>query len=272
MENFMETIAEVAPNSVGDYVNSTITDLMQRKHKGLMTIGFLSSIFVSSSGVNALLLSLNNPHYTGKKRSMPKRRLISVLIVWGLSLGVAISMMLIIFAKQYILYLLANKIIKNFVQFYFLRVLKWLIIVAIIYLVFALVYYITPVDKTGYRFFSAGASLGTVLFILFSQGFNWYIIHFSQYNVVYGVIGVMIIFLIWIYLNSYIMLIGYELNVAIANAYSQGYAVSKQDKTKVNSLGIAHFIRKIYPIVRGRKTREVREGRNEKLSKKNDRI
>lgn len=239
-EKMLAVVQEFAPNSVGDYISNTITDLMHHKHKGLMTIGFFSSIFVSSSGVNALLLSLNSSQHTNKKRSAWKRRLISVGLTIGIAVGIIISMLLIIFAKRLILYLFANDIIKNLLQFYILRVVKWIMIVLIIYLVFAMIYYVAPVDKRGYRFFSAGASLGTVSFILSSQGFNWYIIHFSRYNALYGSIGAMIIFLLWIYLNAYITLIGYELNASIADAYTQGRSLNNKGEKDKDALRIPH--------------------------------
>ncbi|MDO5760471.1 MAG: YihY/virulence factor BrkB family protein [Bacteroidota bacterium] len=253
-EKILETVQEFAPNSVGDYISTTITDLMNRKHKGLMTIGFFSSIFVASSGVNALLLSLNASYHNLKKRSVFKRRLISVALVIGIAFGIIVSMTLIIFAKRWILYLFANNVIKNFLQYHLLRVLKWVIIVFVVYLLFAMVYYVAPVDKRGYKFFSAGASLGTALFILFSQGFNWYIIHFSHYNALYGSIGAMIIFLLWIYLNSYILLIGFELNVAIADAYTQGHARKNLNRNKnKDSLRISRSARSMFSWARAKK-------------------
>lgn len=252
-EKILEMVREFAPNTVGDYITATINDLMNRKHKGLMTIGFFSSIFVASSGVNALLLSFNTSYHTLKKRTVFKRRLISVGLVIGIALGIIISMTLIIFAKRWLLYLFANNVIKNFVQYYILRVLKWVIIVFVVYLLFAMVYYVAPADKEGYKFFSAGASLGTALFILFSQGFNWYIIHFSHYNALYGSIGAMIIFLLWIYLNSYIVLIGFELNAAIADAYTQGHARKRMNRRKNKSLHISRSARSMFSWARAKK-------------------
>ncbi|MBR1769765.1 MAG: YihY/virulence factor BrkB family protein [Bacteroidales bacterium] len=252
-EKIIETVSEFIPNSAGDFITSTINDLMNHKHKGLMTIGFLSSIFVASSGVNALLLSLNYSQHTNKKHPAWKRRLISVGIVVGVFLAVIVSMLLILFAKKLILYLFIYDVIKNFVQFYILRVLKWVIIVFIIYLLFALIYYVAPADKTGYKFFSAGATLGTIIFILLSQGFNWYIIHFSRYNALYGSIGAMIIFLLWIYLNAYVVIIGFELNASIADAYTQGYSLRGKTSENENSLRISRSARNVSSFARIKK-------------------
>ncbi|MCI5715677.1 MAG: YihY/virulence factor BrkB family protein, partial [Bacteroidales bacterium] len=84
-------------------------------------------------------------------------------------------------------------------------------------------------------FFSAGATLATILFILTTQGFNFYITHFSQYNALYGSIGVLIIVLLWIYLNSFILLIGFELNASIAEAHlTLSTDADSEDKLSLN--------------------------------------
>jgi len=64
--------------------------------------------------------------------------------------------------------------------------------------------------------FSPGATLATILAILTFSGFAFYINHFGTYNKLYGSIGTLIVIMIWMYLNTLILLIGYELNAAIA--------------------------------------------------------
>ncbi|MBQ9253339.1 MAG: YihY/virulence factor BrkB family protein [Bacteroidales bacterium] len=229
-EQILESVDAFLPESAFDYVSHTITDIISRKHRGLMSISIISSIYVASSAVNFLIITLNQSQHTQKKTKFLKRRLISIALVIGLSIGLIISIALILFSKKVIFYLIVNETIKTFFQYYVLKVLKWVIIIILIYLTFAIMYYVVPANKKGYRFFSAGATLGTVLFILMSQGFNLYITHFSRYNALYGSIGAMIIFLLWIYLNSYVLIIGFELNAAIADAYTHGLSTSAKNK------------------------------------------
>jgi membrane protein len=224
------TLQEFAPSSVLPFLDNTITDLMTHKHKGLMSIGFISSIYVASSGVNAMLVSFNQSQHTKKKKSFIKRRIMSISIVFLAAIAIIISLTLIMFSKKIFLFLIDKNIIDTLTQLYMLRILKWTLLISIVYLGFASIYYFAPSNKEGYKFFSAGASLGTLLFILMTQGFNFYIIHFSRYNALYGSIGAMIIFLLWIYLSSYLLLIGYELNASIADAYIHGYSKNKKKK------------------------------------------
>ena len=83
---------------------------------------------------------------------------------------------------------------------------------------YSFLYYYAPAKRTGFRFFSAGSTLATILFIITSLGFSAYVNKFGQYNKLYGSIGTLMVILIWLYLNSIAILIGFELNVSIKAA------------------------------------------------------
>lgn len=230
----LETLSEFFPQSTESFFQKTVTDLLSNKHKGLMSIGFVSSLWVASSGFNALLLTFNSSANTSKKQKFLYRRSISVAMVLGVFIAVIISFSLILLSRRLFLFLLFNDVINSFFQYYLFKFIKWAIIIFLIYIVLAAIYYITPVDKKGYSFFSAGATLATVMFILMSNGFNFYIIHFSRYNALYGSIGAIIIFLLWIYLNSYVLILGFELNASIAEAYKENVMCNSENKVGSN--------------------------------------
>jgi membrane protein len=87
-----------------------------------------------------------------------------------------------------------------------------------LFFAFSFLYYLAPAAESRFRFISAGSTLTTVLTILASVGFNYYVNSFSQYNTLYGSIGTLIIIMVWIFFNAMIVLIGFELNVSIRNA------------------------------------------------------
>ena len=94
-------------------------------------------------------------------------------------------------------------------------------IVLLLFLAISFLYYFAPAKKTGFRFFSPGSSLATMLFIMTSLGFSAYVNNFGQYNKLYGSIGTLMVILIWLYLNSIAILIGFELNVSILAARAE---------------------------------------------------
>ena len=203
-EQLFSLLKETLPENVYPAIEKTLIDILHRKHNGLLSVGFISSVYVASSGINAMLVSFNQSHHSIEKRKWLKRRLLSILMVVIIAIVVLISFTLI-----------GGFILKS---------LKWFLLISIVYLMFAALYYWTPANRKNYTFFSAGASLATLLFILTTQGFNFYILHFSRYNALYGSIGVLIIFLLWTYLNSFILLIGFELNASIAEARTEKFA------------------------------------------------
>jgi membrane protein len=100
--------------------------------------------------------------------------------------------------------------------------MKWIVVVALLFIAISFLYYFAPAKRTGFKFFSPGSTLATMLFILTSLGFSAYVNHFGQYNKLYGSIGTLMVILLWLYLNSIAILIGFELNVSIIDARAEG--------------------------------------------------
>ena len=67
-----------------------------------------------------------------------------------------------------------------------------------------------------FNFFTTGATLASLLSILSSVAFSFYVDNFGSYNKFYGSIGTIIVLMIWIQLNAFILLVGFELNASIA--------------------------------------------------------
>jgi len=95
----------------------------------------------------------------------------------------------------------------------------------------SILYRYGPAHKKRWKFINPGSILATGLAILTSLGFSYYINNFSSYNKVYGSIGTLIVVMIWMYLNSLILLIGFELNASI-EAFQTQYP---DRKTRFNS-------------------------------------
>ncbi len=100
----------------------------------------------------------------------------------------------------------------------YLFFLKWILIGLLLFFAISFLYYLAPAKRTYFKFFSPGSTLATILFILTSLGFSAYVNHFGQYNKLYGSIGTLMVVLMWLYLNSIAILIGFELNLSIIDA------------------------------------------------------
>ena len=74
--------------------------------------------------------------------------------------------------------------------------------------------------QSKWKLFSAGSTLATIIMLVASFSFAAYINNFGQYNKLYGSIGTLVVIMLWIYINSLILLLGFELN-AVINKKSQ---------------------------------------------------
>ena len=226
----IDLIGVLVPHAIADKVIETVNGIFLKKHQGLMSIGFIASLYVASNGVNAMIISFNRTTHVSKKRKWYKNRLISIGLVFAIGLVVLLSFVLVIGSQAFFNFLLRNGLIEEGFMVFVLQTAKWLLLIALVYMGFVVIYFYTPADKSNFKFFSAGATLATILFLLSIYGFNFYITHFSRYNALYGSIGALIIFFLWFYLISFVLIIGFELNASIAHAVSEGH---KRDDRKV---------------------------------------
>ena len=98
---------------------------------------------------------------------------------------------------------------------YLIGLSQWLIILVIFFVSICILYRYGPSNKQKWKFINPGSILATSLAILTSIGFTYYTNNFSSYNKVYGSIGTLIVVMIYLYLNSLILLIGFELNASV---------------------------------------------------------
>lgn len=214
----MDLLKEIIPQQSYDVVKTTLNDIISRQRGGLLSMGFIFAMYFSTNGIAAIIEGFNRTYHAVETRSIIMQRLISLLLVLILSVMMMFAIILIIGSSTISNYLVEYGILQQNWLFYLLMFFKWIVVIALCFFCFSFIFYLGPVKKTRFRFISAGASLATLLSIFTSVGFNFYINNFSKYNALYGSIGTLIIIMMWIYFNSIILLIGFELNVSIYSA------------------------------------------------------
>ncbi len=185
------------------------------KRPSLLTGTFLLTLFLTSNGVVAMMSSFDKTYDDYHKRNAIMTRLIALKISLLLVLLFIFSIVLIImgqnlFDKIFTLLHIQDAFTKALFVF-----IRYMSIILLFFFSISLIYYYGPAVKKKYRFISTGATLATVLSILTSVVFSYYLNHFARYSKLYGPIGTVLAILIWLNLNALVLLIGYEINVAI---------------------------------------------------------
>ena len=217
-EKLLSLIADFLPASTFEAAKETIEDILRHQRGGLLSLGFIFAIFLSADGVMALMTWFNKSFHGKEQRPAWRFRLMAILLTVCLSLLVFLALALIVTTEIIYAYMEKQEILVNFMQLALLTIGKWIILLTLCFSAISLLYYYGPSKHEKLKFISAGSSLATLLIVLTSLGFNYFINNFNQYNKIYGSIGTLLIIMIWIYINSLVLLVGYELNVSIRKA------------------------------------------------------
>ncbi len=222
VENFQATLLEQLHDAVPEnfylLLSSTITDIVSRQQGGLLSVGFVLALYFASNGFLGLIVAFNNTSHSIETRKVLQQYLISIVLMIIISILLFASICLILIGTGALNYLEAHKILNGDFVIFVIKFGKWIVVLLMVFFAISFMYFLAPAKKERFRFISAGSTLATILFIATTLGFNYYVDNFAQYNALYGSIGTIIIILMWLYLNSISLLVGFELNASISSA------------------------------------------------------
>ena len=216
-ERLLSLMAEFMPGNAYRAAEGTIMDIVTNQRGGLLSIGFITALYFSTNGFNALITAFNATYHDIETRSPFQQRLVSIFLVLVSTFLLTLAISFIIFSELALNYIFE----KGQLLYNLIMIGRWAILFGLFYSLISFTYFLGPSRKTKWRFASAGSMVATVLSILMSLGFAWYVNHFDQYNKLYGSIGTLIVVLLWIYFNSLVVLLGFELNASIHQAQQQ---------------------------------------------------
>jgi len=211
-------LKELLPDQAYQTSADTINDLFHKKHNTLLSFGFLFALYLASDGVNAMIMAFQNSYHSTQKVSFIKLRLTSFLLLFILTFLMVLAVGLIVFSGIFISHLISNGFLSNDISIIMLNIGKMIILLLLFFLGISSIYYFGGLGYKKFRFISAGSTLATLLTILLSFGFAFYVNNFASYNKIYGSIGTLIVIMLWLYFNSLVLLIGFELNASIKHA------------------------------------------------------
>lgn len=217
-DQLLTMIQQIMPANAFDAARSTIEDIIRHQRSGLLSFGFFAALYFATNGVHAMIDAFNRTYHTIERRSFMKQRIIALIITVILSILVVSAITLLVMSQTIIRFFVKHGWVKNKTQIFFLATGNWITIAILIFLSISIIYYFGPRRKKRWSFISAGSVLASILSIITSLGFSFFVNNFGQYNKLYGSVGTLIVVLLWIYFNSLILLIGFELNASIFKA------------------------------------------------------
>ena len=231
-------LQRVAPEDVTDIVTGQIIKIGQSNAGGILTIAFLFTLWSSSSAVVAMCGTLNAAYDITEARPWWKVRLTAIGLTIGLALFILLSMTLVVAGPA-----LAAKIAEAMrlgpVFTWTWNILQWPIIFTFVATAVAFVYYFAPDAEQEWVWITPGSVLATLLWVVASLGFRFYVTNFASYNETYGALGGVMVLLLWFYVSGIALLIGAELNAEIEHASPYGKDVGEKVPGEKKKIGRA---------------------------------
>lgn len=207
---FMEALL---PAQTTQFFYPIIADIAVNPRAGLLSVVFILSIILSANGVNAIFSAFEYSYHTTINRSFVKQYFVAMGVSMVLALLLLTSVGVILYGEYLIHNLKSRAFIENDVSLILL--FQFLVFIVMIYIVIATLYYFGTKEGKSSSFFSIGAVVTTILFMLTTYFFGVYINNFSNYNELYGSIGALLILMLYIWINANLLLLGFELNISI---------------------------------------------------------
>ena len=187
-----------------------LQDFINNPRNGLLSLGFILSMFFSSNAMMGIQRSFNKNYLGFRKRKELQKRLSALKITFIIYILVCLSVLMLV-AQGKVLNLFEisetwKEIIRN---------ARWLVIILLFFYCISYIYRHAPAVDKKWKLINPGSILATLLMLTTTLLFSWWVSRFGYYNEFYGSISTVLIMMVLIFINSLVLLIGFELNVSI---------------------------------------------------------
>ena len=213
----LKSLEMLFPVQAVELFEQTVADLINQRQGALISVGVILLLFYASSSVNSILLSFGeSPHVPGRPHWL-LYRLLSVLLLFVLSILLGLAVFLIGFSGDVINWMDAHEWI-NAEAIPWLTLARWTLSFGLVYATVNILFHAGSGAMKRWGVVNVGATVATLLLVLTTWTFSWIIGQFSSYNSLYGSLGTLMLTLVWLNSSSSILLLGFELNAAVSRA------------------------------------------------------
>jgi membrane protein len=208
MQALTKAMPADAAKIIGEQLKTIVTDAGSKKGIGLL-IAIALSLYGAMKGVAAIVTATNIVWDVEETRSFIKRTALNLILTVGAVLGLLLAI-----AGISVLGFLDHLLPTSApIVHLLLKIGFWVLAAAAVSFGVAVIYRYAPNrPEPEWKWISPGSVIATLVWLVATAGFGFYVANFGNYNATYGSLGAVIVFLTWIYLTAYILLMGAELN------------------------------------------------------------
>jgi membrane protein len=230
IDDMFETLGGFLPPEALQIITDQIIKISNQKNAGLLILGVLLALSSSSAAMTAIIDTLNHAYGVEERRPWWRVRLTAIALTLTVAVFILSSFALILTGPT-LATTLADAWGLGPVFEWTWKILQWPVIFSLVSVVIAFVYRFSPDVKQEWVWLTPGSILSTTFWMLASLGFKYYVANWGAYTETYGLIGAVMILLLWFYISGLVILFGAELNVEIEHAGTAGGRRRVGDRT-----------------------------------------
>ncbi|AMC10362.1 ribonuclease BN [Lutibacter profundi] len=212
-KDFLFMIEQLLPPNTANSVQEVIADIANNRYGGLLSFGFIASVFLMTNGVNAILGGFEYSYHVTEMRNILRQYFIAMGMAILLSFILVLTVAVSIYFEIGINDLKSNGWLED--EVFWIEKGRFLFFVILIFVSVSLLYKYGTKEVKNHAFFAPGSILTTLLTLVMFKVFAIYVLKFATYNKLYGSIGTLLVLMLFVWINSIILLLGFELNASI---------------------------------------------------------
>lgn len=238
LQESLASVSGVLPADVFSILQGQVKLLAGGRNAGLLTFGFLMALWSSSAAMVAITDALNRVYDIEEARPWWKVRLTAIVLTIALAVFVLVAIFLVMVGPTLAEWLASQMGLGTAFEITW-KVVQWPVVLAMIAIGIGLINYFAPDAEQDWEWVTPGAVLATILWLVASLAFKFYVANFADYNATYGSLGGLIVLLLWFYLTGLAILIGSEMNAEIEHASAHGKDPGEKVPGQRKKLGAA---------------------------------
>jgi membrane protein len=228
LDRMMDYLSQVLPTTAIVLVRQTLLEITRRQRSGLLSFGLIATVWAASSGLHALIYSLNVAYSVKNFRPWWKDRVLAIALTFGFSILIIAALAIVFFGGN-LGALLAQEFHLGRTFRTGWTLLQWPTMVLFLLFGLELLYYSAPQRAMRWRWLTPGASFALVAWLGISYAFKWYVSRVANYTLTYGSLGSVIVLMLWLYLTSIAILVGGEINGLLERRKAEQYGCGAQE-------------------------------------------
>jgi membrane protein len=217
VDQVVDMVSRVAPGDVVAIARDQLLQITDKPHGRLLAVSLVGTIWSTSSGMAALIGTLNQAQHISDGRSWWRIRATAIALTAALTMFMVVSFTLAM-AGPTAAERIANWFHVGAAFTLAWQIARWPAAFAIAVIAIGSVYHFALAVRREFVWITPGSVAAAVLWLMISLGFKWYVVHFGNYQKTYGAIGGVMVALLWFYFSGLAMLLGAQLNATIDRA------------------------------------------------------